>query len=215
MGIRVLPPDVNTSDTNFTPDGPTRSALGSAPSRTSAADAVESIINARHEGGRSRRSTVLRARRPGRGQSPHDRMLIKAGAMDSLEGTRSQLFDAIDSAIETAARSARQGASGQSGLFSAMFTRPERSPSLRCPMCRTGRRPEKLPDEKELLGFYVTGHPLDEYHDKVTELATHTTRIARRPGEGDRTQVLRHPHGPAAPPQQGRQALGQLCRSKT
>ena len=53
-------------------------------------------------------------------------------------------------------------------------SRKNRTP-LRCPTCRTGPDKEKLAGEKELLGFWVTGHPLDRYADKIAELATHDT----------------------------------------
>ncbi|MEO7144194.1 MAG: OB-fold nucleic acid binding domain-containing protein, partial [Bryobacteraceae bacterium] len=83
-------------------------------------------------------------------------------------------FAAIDPAMETGQRSWRDRASGQSGLFAAIF---EAEPPAEHPLPKvpdwTGA--EKLSAEKEMLGFYVTGHPLDQYMDKVKELATHNT----------------------------------------
>jgi DNA polymerase-3 subunit alpha len=100
--------------------------------------------------------------------------LIRAGAMDSLEGTRAQLFAATESAMEAGQRVWRDRVCGQGGLFGDLT--PEDGPIER-PLPQvpdwTGR--EKLQGEKEMIGFYVTGHPLDDYGDKVRELATHDT----------------------------------------
>jgi DNA polymerase-3 subunit alpha len=99
---------------------------------------------------------------------------IRAGAMDSLSGTRAQLTAAIDSAMENGMRASRDRESGQSGLFAALI---EEAPSAHhtLPNVPDWTPQDKLTSEKEMLGFYVTGHPLDQYMDKVSELASHTT----------------------------------------
>ncbi|HEV8145675.1 MAG TPA: DNA polymerase III subunit alpha, partial [Bryobacteraceae bacterium] len=174
MGIRVLAPDVNSPSFNFTPDGEAiRFGLGAI--KNVGGNAVESIVKARTEGGpfgslydfceRVDLSAVNR------------RMiesLIKAGAMGTLGGTRAQQFAVIDSAMETGARVWRDRLSGQSGLFAELM---ESQPAADHPLPPipdwTGQ--EKLSGEKEMLGFYISGHPLDQYRDKVAELATHTS----------------------------------------
>jgi DNA polymerase-3 subunit alpha len=99
---------------------------------------------------------------------------IRAGAMDLLNGTRAQMMAAIDSAMENGIRASRDRESGQSGLFAALI---EEQPTAHhtLPNVPDWTPQEKLTSEKEMLGFYVTGHPLDSYMDKVSELATHTT----------------------------------------
>ena len=67
---------------------------------------------------------------------------------------------------------------------------------------------EKLTGEKEMLGFYITGHPLDQYMDKVKELATHTLGQSGRAREEYRGRAVRHSHGRPAQAQQGRKAVG-------
>jgi DNA polymerase-3 subunit alpha len=100
--------------------------------------------------------------------------LIKAGAMDSLGGTRSQLMAVIDNAMETGQRAQRDRVSGQSGLFAIALGEPDHAePPL--PNVPDWTAQQKLAGEKELVGFYMTGHPLDQYRDKVCELATHNT----------------------------------------
>jgi len=174
MGIKVLPPDVNVSDFNFTPDHDSiRFGLGAI--KNVGANAVESIAKARVEGG-PYGSLYDFCERVDLG-AVNRRMIesfIKAGAMDALEGTRAQLMAVIDSTMENGARVWKDRASGQSGLFATLVAE---QPAADHPLPKvpdwTPR--EKLAGEKELLGFYITGHPLDEYIDKAKELSTHVT----------------------------------------
>ncbi len=178
MGIRVLPPDVNSSEFNFTPvengdQSGIRFGLGAI--KNVGGGAVESIVKARTEGGRFG-SLYDFCERVDLG-AVNRRMIesfIKSGAMDSLEGTRAQLFAVIDSAMETGARAWKDRQSGQSGLFAALM---EEQPAADHPLPNVPdwQGQEKLVGEKEMLGFYITGHPLDQYMDKVRELATRTS----------------------------------------
>src|ERR1035437_5853008 len=179
MGITVLQPDVNASDWSFTPDDTApngkgiRFGLGAV--KNLGPNAVEAIRAAREKLGRF--LSIYEFCEHVDLSSINRRMiesLIRAGAMDSLEGTRAQLFAATESAMEAGQRVWRDRVSGQGGLFGDMT--PEEGPVER-PLPQvpdwTGR--EKLQGEKEMLGFYVTGHPLDDYGDKIRELATHDT----------------------------------------
>jgi DNA polymerase III subunit alpha len=172
MGIKVLPPDVNKSGKDFTPDNDSI-RFGLSAIKNVGGSAVESTIKAREEDG-AFRSIYNFCERVDL-TAVNRRMiesLIKAGAMDSLGGTRSQLFGAIDSAMETGARTLRDRLSGQTGLFAMMAGTDEHAdPPL--PKLPDWSEREKLSGEKEMLGFYVTGHPLNEYIDKVRDLATH------------------------------------------
>jgi DNA polymerase III subunit alpha len=178
MAIAVLAPDVNASDLNFTPEysekgGAIRFGLGAI--KNVGASAVEAIVKARAEGGRFK-SVFDLCERIDMG-AVNRRVLesfIKAGAMDSAGGTRSQLMAVLDPAIETGQRALRDRLSGQSGLFGDMFGGAEEEIEQPLPNVPDWTGKEKLTGEKEMLGFYVTGHPLDQYMDKVSELATHT-----------------------------------------
>ena len=174
MSIKVLPPDVNSSDWNFTPDGDAiRFGLGAVKNLGQAA--VEAIIAARQEVGKFK-SIFQFCEKVDLG-ALNKRMIescIKAGAMDSFEGTRSQLMAVTDRAMEHGQRLTKDRLSGQTGLFGDMFAAAEeREEPL--PNVPDWTLHDQLTGEKELLGFYVTGHPLDQYKDKVSELATHTT----------------------------------------
>ncbi|MGH9592652.1 MAG: OB-fold nucleic acid binding domain-containing protein, partial [Bryobacteraceae bacterium] len=174
MGIAVLPPDVNSSEFTFTPNGEAiRFGLGAI--KNVGSNAVESIVKARAEGGGF--------------QSLHDfcervdltavnrRMIesfVKAGALDSLGGSRAQLTAVIDGAMENGARAWKDRASGQSGLFAELMAH-EPAAAQPLPKVPDWTPQEKLAGEKEMLGFYITGHPLDQHLDKARELATHQT----------------------------------------
>ncbi len=176
LHIKVLPPDVNKSNLNFTPDhGAIRFGLGAL--KNVGAGAVEAIVAARKESGpfKSLDDFCQRADM----QAINRRViesLIKAGAMDSLAGRRSQLFAVIEECIQTGQRAKEDRESGQTGLFAAlMAAEPAEHAERSLPDVPDWSPIEKLRGEKEMLGFYVTGHPLDEFKWKVDELATHTT----------------------------------------
>ncbi len=100
---------------------------------------------------------------------------IKAGAMDSLEGNRSQLFAVVESAMETGQRAQRDRESGQAGLFGDLLDSGDASHAAPLPKLPDWSPREKLAGEKEVLGIYVTGHPLDAFEDKIRDLSTHST----------------------------------------
>jgi DNA polymerase-3 subunit alpha len=108
--------------------------------------------------------------------------LIRAGAMDTLEGTRSQKFAAVESAMEGGQRVLRDRQSGQAGLFGALVDDEPQQAAL--PNVPEWGDKETLAGEKELLGFWVTGHPLDRHADKIAELATHDTGNLEGLGKG-------------------------------
>ena len=100
--------------------------------------------------------------------------LIKAGAMDSMEGTRSQKFAAVERAIEHGQKSRRDRESGQGGLFGDMFGGAD-EPQQDLPKVPDWKRMQALQGEKEMIGFYVTGHPLDDFEDRIADLRSHET----------------------------------------
>ncbi len=173
MGIRVLPPDVNTSQWSFTPDGEAiRFGLGAI--KNLGQSSAEAILAARQEVGRFRSLYHFCERVD---LSALNRRvlenLIKAGAMDSLGGHRAQLLAALDSAIEAGQRAWRDRVNGQAGLFAGWQDQELADRPL--PSVPEWEPAERLAFEREVLGLYVTGHPLEQYADKIRELATHTS----------------------------------------
>ncbi len=174
--IPVLQPSVNISDLNFTPaEQAIRFGLGAI--KNVGAGAVESIVKTRETNGKFK--TLYEFCETVDMTAVNRRViesLIRCGAMDELKGTRSQKMAILDAAIETGLRASRDRNSGQSGLFGDMFSGgEEKHTEGEMPRVPDWDSVQKLSGEKELLGFYVTGHPLDRYKDKIGDLGNQTT----------------------------------------
>ena len=171
MGIRILPPDFNSSYWSFTPADDETILFGLGAIKNLGKNAVAAIIEARQE--EKHFDSLLHFAESVDWQQVNKRMLessIKAGAMDSFGGHRSQLMAALDSAVEAGQRASRDRSTGQHGLFDALAA-GKTSAEVRLPDVPEWAESQKLAGEKEVLGFYVTGHPLNAYRDKVAELS--------------------------------------------
>jgi DNA polymerase-3 subunit alpha len=174
MGIAVLPPDVSSSGKDFTPDGQAI-RMGLCGVRNVGGAAADSIIEARKTGGPFPNLYDLCERVDL--TSVNRRILenlIKCGAMSSMAGNRAQLTAMLDSAMESGQRAWKDRASGQAGLFGIVADQPAHEDHP-LPLLPDWTPQQKLANEKEVIGIYVTGHPLDAYSDKVAELSTHAT----------------------------------------
>jgi DNA polymerase-3 subunit alpha len=175
MGIRVEPPDVQTSGAQFTPlvsDGGDAIRFGLAAVKNVGGNAIESIMKARTEAGGRFQSiwefcelVDLRVMNKRVLES-----LIKAGALDSL-GKRGPLMAAADKAMERAQKTQRDAAQGQTGLFGLFDEGPKLVSGDDLPKVADWEEGERLANEKDVLGFFVSGHPLDKYAEKLRNLA--------------------------------------------
>jgi DNA polymerase III subunit alpha len=95
--------------------------------------------------------------------------LIKSGAMDSL-GRRAQLMAVLDKAMDHAQKTQRDAESGQHGLFGVFQQEDSNSQEDRLPETPDWDEHVRLANEKEILGFFITGHPLDKFRDKLQDL---------------------------------------------
>jgi DNA polymerase-3 subunit alpha len=170
MGIAVEPPDINVSDANFTPHGQAI-RFGLAAVKNVGGNAIESTVAARKKLGRNFRSLFefceevdLRLLNKRVLES-----LIKSGAMDSL-GRRAQLMQALDKAIDRAQKTQRDAESGQHGLFGVFADEPAPHDNNALPDTPDWDEHTRLAAEKEILGFFITGHPLEKYKDKLLDL---------------------------------------------
>jgi DNA polymerase-3 subunit alpha len=100
--------------------------------------------------------------------------LIKSGAMDSL-GSRSQLMAVIDKAIERAQKTQRDAECGQHGLFGVFQQEDANDHNDKLPNLPDWDEHTRLAAEKEILGFFITGHPLEKYKDKLEDFRALTT----------------------------------------
>jgi DNA polymerase-3 subunit alpha len=175
MNITILPPDFNESDWDFAPAGETTIRFGLGAIKNVGKSAVRSVIEAREQEGHFR--SLFHFCEKVDWKTLNKRMLesaIKAGAMDSFGGHRAQLTAGLDRAIEAGQKAFRDRSTGQTGLFAAIEPEAQHGEDP-LPDVPEWEEKQKLSGEKEMLGFYVTGHPLNAYRDKVEELASHST----------------------------------------
>ncbi len=170
MGIAVEPPDINISDANFTPHAEAI-RFGLAAVKNVGGNAIESIVAARKKLGRKFRSLYefceevdLRLLNKRVLES-----LIKSGAMDCF-GRRAQVMQGLDKAIERAQKTQRDAESGQHGLFGVFADEQEDRGNDSLPNVPDWDEQTRLAAEKEILGFYITGHPLEKYKEKLADL---------------------------------------------
>ena len=163
MGIKILPPDVNICDATFSVDGP-NIRFGLAAIKGVGTSVVAGIVEAREKDGPFKDITDFCERVPGNNKRLMEN-LIKAGAMDCFGLHRSQLMAMADEALSRAASSAKDRQSGQMSLFDMFGDSSEMS--LQVPDLPEWPVHELLTFEKELLGFYVSGHPIGEYQEMV------------------------------------------------
>ncbi|MFL6526673.1 MAG: DNA polymerase III subunit alpha [Chthoniobacterales bacterium] len=179
MGIEILPPDVNHSALKFTPEtvegaAPSAPASGEDPAWPS--KGIRYGLAAIKNVGEGAMETVLRERESnGAFNSLEDfcrrfdsrivnrkmlESLVKCGAFDFAGRDRAELFDCIEESLAAASAAHKDRAAGQVSLFDDMTVA---SPPRSSRRVTTWSEHERMSFEKELLGFYVTGHPLDAY----------------------------------------------------
>ena len=162
--IKILAPDVNESGRDFTVLPNKTIRFGLAGIKSTGGAAVEAIISARSEDGPFTSLTDFCCRVNMRVVNKRVvEHLIKSGAMDSFGARRSQLLAVLDQAIDLGAACQRDRANGQLGLFGddQTFGMEE----IKMPQLPEIPKQTLLQYEKELLGFYVTDHPLSEYKE--------------------------------------------------
>jgi DNA polymerase-3 subunit alpha len=188
MEIAVEPPNVQVSDADFTPDGKVI-RFGLTAIKNVGRNAIDSILAARAKLAEDQKRGFaslwefcelvdLRLLNKRVIES-----LIKAGALDSF-GSRARLMAAVDKAMERAQKSQRDVASGQSGLFGGLGAIFDDAPvngthgNDPLPDLPDWDENLRLQSEKEVLGFFVSGHPMDKYADKIKNLKAVSTADA-------------------------------------
>jgi DNA polymerase-3 subunit alpha len=183
FGIEVLQPDMNESGVYFAPARDGKAIrFGLAAIKGVGEVAVEAILKARNEGGKFKSLSELCERVDGRAVGRKTlEALIKTGACDCLGQTRATLFAQIERTLARAASILSDKQKGQSSLFGAL---EEKAPPMPESISNLPEWPqhELLAHEKELLGFYVTGHPLTPFAPILEKYTlTNTAKLAELP----------------------------------
>jgi len=181
--LEILPPDVNLSEWDFTVVGNSiRFGLGAV--KNVGAAAVESIVEARVDGGPfaslyefCERVDLHRVNRR------VVESLVKCGAFDSLHPVRSQAMAVLDEAMEMAQTIQKDRLSGQMSMFGT-FAGQQRGSEPSLPNIPEWNQRQRLTMEKEVLGFYFTGHPLDGFEKEMEPFAIVPTSDLADKGDG-------------------------------
>ena len=176
MEIAVAPPDAQVSAANFTPAGDVI-RFGLAAIKNVGHNAIDSIVKARVEllaAGKSGFSSLWEFCEKVDLRLMNKRVLeslCKAGALDAF-GKRAAVLAALDKAMERAQKAQRDAASGQHGLFGMFDDGPAAVAASEdaLPSVPDWDEYTRLVNEKEVLGFFVSGHPLDKYKAKLRNL---------------------------------------------
>jgi DNA polymerase III subunit alpha len=193
MGISVLGPNVNQSGSVFTV-GENTIRFGLSAIKNVGQAAVGLIIAAREKGGAFRDLHDLCARVESRGMNKKLlESLVKSGACEDFGPNRAELLTQIDGALAQASASARDRDAGQASLLDLLGPMEPAAKKSSATMLATGvpdfPLKERLAYEKELLGFYITGHPLSEYEADVKAFQTHTVAQLKETSEEIDTRI--------------------------
>ncbi len=195
LKLAVLPPDVNHSQPAFSvearPDGPDPAANGNGHAAVprqavrfgltavkNVGDAASQlVVKAREEGGpfKSLQDFINRA-----GAAAINRKvlesLIRCGAFDAFGASRDGLLAGVNDALDRAARRLADRASGQASLFGEAAVEEQEGPPPPLHAAEASLETNRLAAEKELLGCYVSGHPLAEYEDEIRQFSTQSLK---------------------------------------
>jgi DNA polymerase III subunit alpha len=216
-GIRVLPPDVNVSDKDFTPVYTDETFSGGTQGRASSGGKrklkpkIEGVIRfglAAVKGVGEKAVEAIAAGRSEKGDYPNlydfcERIdlravtrstieaLIKCGAFSSMKAKRSQLLQILDRAVEMGQQTQNDKRSGQMSMFGGGPALPSAASTMgsALPDVDEIENSELLKFEKELLGFYITSHPLTEHQAAIERYTTASTKEAMAMNEGTEVTI--------------------------
>ncbi|MBU0528248.1 DNA polymerase III subunit alpha [bacterium] len=173
LGIKVNAPDINVSDVEFRPINDKTISFGINAVKNVGTKTVEKIIDVRAKNRKFTDIFDLCSRVDLHSLNKKVlESLIKAGAMDSLHGTRAQMFASIDNALKYGHQRQDDASSNQVGLFASSISL-ESEVVVKPPLSEAEEwsEQESLDQEKEVLGLYLSGHPLLKYADDLEEFS--------------------------------------------
>ena len=162
MGIRILPPDINSGNYGFSVDnGAIRYGLSAI--KSVGRPVIEGLVREREENGIYRSLKDFIERNIGQVNKRSIENFIKAGAMDCLDGNRRQKMIIFPQIVDSVNQDRKHGMQGQLSLFDLVSEEDRREFEIRMPNIDEYDKEEILAFEKEVLGIYLSGHPLEKY----------------------------------------------------
>ncbi|MCZ6677626.1 MAG: DNA polymerase III subunit alpha [Candidatus Poribacteria bacterium] len=187
--IEVLPPDINSSETDFTVVGDDI-RFGLAAVKNVSETAIEVIVQEREKDGSFKSLQDFCERVDTKAVNKRSiESLIMAGAFDSLDGHRAQYMASLEQVLKTAQSSQKDREKGQMSLFGAA---DEEAPIIQVELAEVPEwsYDERLRNEKEQLGFYLSGNPLQQYEDLMKYYATATSQTLAENSNGTEVYVV-------------------------
>ncbi len=190
MGIEVLPPDINSSSAAFTVVED-KISFGLTAIKNVGKAAISSILRVRKKEGKF--TSIFDFYRRINLKKVNKRMMessIKCGAFDSLEGHRAQNLAVIDRAAEEAAQVQQDRERGQLSFLETLEKRTADLTIKKFPEIEEVPKEQSLAWEKELLGVYISGHPLEKYRKRMTHYRAHSIRDLSRMRDKEEVKIM-------------------------
>ena len=165
MGIEILAPDINEGEWQFTvSDGKIRYGMGAI--KGVGKSVIEAIVQERYERGNFRNLKNLIERMTGKEVNKRTiESFIKSGSLDALEGTRKQKMIVYESMMDSVNKNKKNNIVGQLSFFDIVSDEYKHEFEVRLPDVGEYEKEERLMLEKEVVGVYITGHPMEEYEE--------------------------------------------------
>ena len=189
MGIDIMPPDINKGLGNFTvEDG--RIRYGLAAIKSIGRPVIDAIVNERSKGGPFKTLKDFIERMSGKEVNKRTlENFIKSGAFDSLGGTRKQFMVIYVQILDQVNQERKYSMTGQMSLFDMVDDDQKAEFDIPLPDVGEYEKENLLSFEKEVLGIYLSGHPMEEYEEKWKKNITRTTLDFQLDEETGRTKV--------------------------
>lgn len=189
MDIPILPPDINEGEAAFSISSKSI-RYGLSAIKSIGRPVVECIVAERKLGGAFKSLTDFIERMSGKEVNKKTlENLIKAGALDSLGGNRQQYMMAYAGIMESVAQSRKNTMTGQMSLFDLVDEEEKEHFKIQLPKVEEYKKELVLSFEKEVLGVYISGHPLEEYEERWRKNITAVTTDFQLDEETNKSRV--------------------------
>ena len=196
IGIPVNPPDINKSFSKFSVEGDSI-RFGLAAVKNVGVNIIENIVKEREENGEFKDFVDFAKRLDSKDTNKRVvESLIKCGAFDQISENRATLMAGYESVLESISMDRKKNVQGQISLFDAFSEQVEEVPDMQLstnlPVVREFSEKERLNMEKEVLGMYLSGHPLSEYKSELDRKTSINMKKINELKENEKTYMKLH-----------------------
>ena len=196
IGIPVNPPDINKSFSKFSVEGDSI-RFGLAAVKNVGVNIIENIVKEREENGEFKDFVDFAKRLDSKDTNKRVvESLIKCGAFDQISENRATLMAGYESVLESISMDRKKNVQGQISLFDAFSAQVDEAPEMQfstnLPVVREFSEKERLNMEKEVLGMYLSGHPLSEYKSELDRKTSINMKKINELKEDEKTYMKLH-----------------------